>query len=50
MNDRFVFGLIEGFYGRMWSWDDRMDWCRFLGAQKADFYLYAPKDDEHLRR
>jgi hyaluronoglucosaminidase len=38
-------GLIEGFYGRPWSWDERievMTWCHERGMTH---YLYAPKDD-----
>ena len=46
----FVSGLIEGFYGRQWSWGEREGWCRFLSEQEQDFYLYAPKGDDHLRK
>jgi hyaluronoglucosaminidase len=38
-------GLIEGFYGPPWSWDERLDvmaWCHERGMTH---YLYAPKDD-----
>jgi hyaluronoglucosaminidase len=38
-------GLIEGFYGPPWSWEDRrmvMRWCHERGMTD---YLYAPKDD-----
>ncbi len=38
-------GLIEGFYGRPWSWDQRLEvmaWCHQRGMTH---YLYAPKDD-----
>jgi hypothetical protein len=40
-----VRGLIEGFYGRPWSWDERLEvmgWCHERGMTH---YLYAPKDD-----
>jgi hypothetical protein len=43
-------GLIEGFFGRPWSWADRREAVRFLGAQGYRFYLYAPKADAYLRR
>ncbi len=38
-------GLIEGFYGTPWTWEERTEVCRALGAAGMDTYLYAPKDD-----
>ena len=38
-------GVIEGFYGPPWSWDDRIAVCRFLAGHGADTYVYAPKSD-----
>lgn len=43
-------GLIEGFFGRPWTWADRHDAVRFLARHGFDFYLYAPKADAFLRR
>ena len=43
-------GLIEGFYGRSWSWRERAEAVGFLGARGYRFYLYAPKADPFLRR
>jgi hyaluronoglucosaminidase len=43
-------GLIEGFYGRPWSWAERADTVAWLGARGYRFYLYAPKADVYLRR
>lgn len=43
-------GLIEGFFGRPWSWADRREAVRFLGRRGYRFYLYAPKADAFLRR
>ena len=43
-------GLIEGFFGRPWSWEDRHEAVRFLGPRGYRFYLYAPKADAFLRR
>lgn len=43
-------GLIEGFFGRPWSWADRREAARFLGPRGYRFYLYAPKADAFLRR
>jgi hyaluronoglucosaminidase len=43
-------GLIEGFFGRPWSWADRAAAVRFLAPHNFRFYLYAPKADAFLRR
>jgi hypothetical protein len=43
-------GVIEGYYGRPWSWDMREDQARFLKGHGYDFYIYAPKADGFLRR
>ncbi|ROQ19733.1 beta-N-acetylglucosaminidase [Marinimicrobium koreense] len=43
-------GIIEGFFGRTWSWAARTDMVHFLARQGYNFYLYAPKADPHLRR
>ena len=43
-------GLIEGFFGRPWSWSDRREAVRFLAPHGYGFYLYAPKADAWLRR
>ena len=43
-------GLIEGFFGRPWSWSDRREAVAFLGPRGYAFYLYAPKADPFLRR
>ncbi|HEV2865214.1 MAG TPA: beta-N-acetylglucosaminidase domain-containing protein [Allosphingosinicella sp.] len=43
-------GLIEGFFGLPWSWEERADAVRFLAPHGYVFYLYAPKADAWLRR
>ena len=43
-------GLIEGFYGRPWSWAERADTVAFLACHGYGFYIYAPKADAFLRR
>jgi hypothetical protein len=43
-------GLIEGFFGRPWSWAERREAMRFLAPHGYRFYLYAPKADAWLRR
>ncbi|MBW3629598.1 MAG: beta-N-acetylglucosaminidase domain-containing protein [Gemmatimonadetes bacterium] len=43
-------GIIEGFYGKPWSWQQREETIAFLGPHGYRFYLYAPKADPYLRR
>ena len=43
-------GIIEGFYGRPWTWDERRETVTFLAPRGYRFYLYAPKADRFLRR
>lgn len=42
-------GLIEGFYGRPWTWDERIDVARSCASRGMTHYVYAPKDDPHHR-
>ena len=52
MNKRFRIpvGVIEGFFGKPWSWDDRASYAGFLRELGFDFYIYAPKADRRLRK
>lgn len=43
-------GIIEGFFGRPWSWNERAAAVGFLRPHGYTFYLYAPKADPYLRR
>ena len=43
-------GIIEGFYGPLWTWTEREQLVASLAAAGYDFYLYAPKADPFLRR
>lgn len=45
-----MLGIIEGYYGRAWSWEEREQTATFLAQHGYGFYLYAPKADVHLRR
>ncbi len=45
----FFYGVIEGFYGRQWSWQVRKDYAAFLKQYGYDCYIYAPKGDAFLR-
>ncbi len=43
-------GIIEGFFGRTWSMQERHDYGEFLQASGYHFYIYAPKNDPYLRK
>jgi hyaluronoglucosaminidase len=43
-------GIIEGFYGKPWSWEARAATVSFLAPVGYRFYMYAPKGDAWLRR
>jgi hyaluronoglucosaminidase len=38
-------GVVEGFYGPPWAWEDREDMVRFISDLRMNLYIYAPKDD-----
>jgi hyaluronoglucosaminidase len=40
-----IAGIIEGFYGRPWSWDERAHLMRFCHERGMSHWVYAPKDD-----
>ncbi|TCZ78734.1 hyaluronidase [Paenibacillus albiflavus] len=42
-------GIIEGFYGVPWSFEDRMDSIHFMSRHRMNTYMYAPKDDKYHR-
>ena len=43
-------GVIEGFYGQPWSWEEREAYAPFLKKNGFSFYIYAPKADPYLRK
>jgi len=43
-------GIIEGYYGRAWSREERAENVRFLAGHGYSFHMYAPKADPYLRR
>ena len=45
----FFYGVIEGFYGRQWSWQQRIDYAKFAHQFNFECYIYAPKGDPLLR-
>ena len=46
----FLSGIVEGFYGRQWSWQARFDYAARLSQWGLNSYLYCPKGDPYLRR
>lgn len=42
-------GAIEGFYGPLYSFEQRLDLLRFLPEARLDTYVYAPKTDPYHR-
>ncbi len=38
-------GYIEGFYGKLYSWDDRINILDTMSQNKMNFYFYCPKED-----
>jgi hyaluronoglucosaminidase len=43
-------GIIEGYFGRPWSWDERRAVIETLAPHGYSFFHYAPKADPFLRR
>ena len=43
-------GLIEGFFGKGWSWEARARYAQWLPRHGYGFYIYAPKEDGYLRK
>lgn len=46
----FLTGVVEGFYGRFWSFDTRLAYADYLGEAGLNTFLYCPKGDPYLRR
>lgn len=43
-------GIIEGFYGRLYTKRQRESLCAFAAKKGYSYYIYAPKNDRSLRR
>ena len=43
-------GVVEGFFGPAWPSGSREGYADFLSQHGGDFYIYAPKQDQHLRK
>lgn len=48
-NNDFICGVVEGFYGKPWSCDQRKDLFKRLKDFKLNSFMYAPKDDAKHR-
>lgn len=42
-------GVVEGFYGTPWTFQDRADILDFCRQNNLNSYIYAPKDDPYHR-
>ena len=49
-NFKKVKGYIEGFYGKLLSWDDRIKILEALSKNNMNFYFYCPKEDIYHRQ
>ena len=45
-----VRGVIEGYYGRPWTHQQRLDLIDFIGQRGMNTFVYTPKDDPLVRR
>ena len=43
-------GVVEGFYGKEWTAEERADVLRFCHSNHLNAYIYAPKDDPYHRK
>jgi len=41
----FMCGVVEGFYGRPWTTEQRLDLFKRMKTMGLNTYLYGPKDD-----
>lgn len=50
MNALGISGIVEGFYGRPWTAEQRHDMLDFIAELGMRDYVYSPKDDRFTRR
>ena len=48
--DGFLTGILEGFYGRPWSFETRLAYADILSQAGLNTCLYCPKADPYLRK
>ena len=46
----FRLGVVEGFFGKGWTWEARKHYAQFLSGNGFTTYLYAPKNDDCFRK
>jgi hyaluronoglucosaminidase len=47
LSDSFEYkGVVEGFYGKPWTFKERQDIIKFMGKTGYNIYIYGPKADE----
>lgn len=49
MAETFLCGVIEGFYGRPWKVDQRLELFEWMSKWGLNTYMYGPKDDLKMR-
>lgn len=49
-NRPFLTGVIEGFYGRSWSHEVRLQYATFMAQLGFSLFLHCPKNDPYLRK
>lgn len=47
--DFSVRGIIEGYYGTPWTFEERMDMFSFMVSNRLNTYMYGPKMDPYHR-
>ena len=45
----FLKGYLEGYYGRLMSWEDRLIILQMLSKLEMNLYIYGPKEDPYHR-
>jgi len=46
----FLTGVIEGYYGRSWTFETRLAYADYLGRAGLNTCIYCPKSDPYLRK
>ena len=49
LNYKKVKGYIEGYYGKLLTWKERIELLDVLSKNNMNFYFYCPKEDINLR-
>lgn len=46
----FSYGIVMGYYGRVWSFDELNAYVNFCKKYDYTYFIYAPKEDDSLRK